>query len=270
MDHDDAYDLIALGAAGALSADEYRALEELLAANPALAADYTELEDIVSVLAEASSETPPPMLRASVLDAVRNVDQLPPNAPGTTEPHFDELPSDGGPPDAQWPPDVALPEPDQQGVAPVVPIRHRRWMIPATAAAAIVMLLVAGLLVNRFADAPSTSDRVAAVLDDDDAVTVELTGSLSGLRLVTSDEEGASVLAGTDVSQPESGMVFQLWSIDGPRIVGLSTFTPAETGEVATLIENAPVDTEFAVTAEPAGGSDQPTSDPIAVSPGLA
>lgn len=265
MNHDDAYDLVALGAAGALSSEEYAALEELLAADPALTAEYEDLQISVSALAEASSEAPRPSLRASVLDAIRDVEQLP---------VIDQL---GSPATAQArvqmtadpvPAQPANPTPVHQVPDSVVSIHHRRWMFPATAAAAVVMLLAGGLLINRFADAPS-SDRMSAVLNDDDATTLELSGSLAGLRLIHSPEQGATVLIGTDVDEPDNGMVFQLWALHDDEMVGMATFTPAATGEVAMLIDNPDSDTEFAVTLEPAGGSDQPTSDPIAVSPGL-
>ena len=245
--HDDVLDLLALGAAGALSDDEYRALDEMLAADPDLAREYGELQASASALAEATSEAPPPHLRASILGAIGVVDQLP--AP---EPALVTAPS----------PTIGHPAPSN-----VVPIHHRRWMIPATAAAAVLMLLVGGLIFRNVADAPG--DRMADVLNADDGVTIELDGSLSGLRVVASDREGAAVLMGSGVEPPGAGMVFQLWAILGDQKVGMGTFTPAATGEVAIVIEGLDDDPEWAVTVEPEGGSDQPTSDPIAVSPGL-
>lgn len=239
----DAYDLIALGAAGALSDDEYRTLEELLATDPALAAEHRELQMSAAVLAEASSEPPPPALRAAVLDAIRNVEQVPAVVESTPS------------------------APTNETLATVVPIHRRRWMIPATAAAAVVMLMFGGLLINQFADAPS-DDRVAAVLDDDESVTIDLTGSLEGLSLVHSEEVDASVLVGDGVTVLDDELVYQLWAIRDADVVGLATFTPAETGEVALLVDGTgPDGVQFAVTVEPEGGSDQPTSDPIAVSP---
>ncbi len=239
MDNDDASDLLALGAAGALSGDEYDTLEQLLAADPVLAVEYRELQASALLLAEAVSEAPPPSLRASVLEAISTVEQLP------------------------------APAASRQAPSNVVAIRHRRWMIPATAAAAVVMILVAGLLVNRFADAPS-DDRMSAVLNDDDAATFELNGSLDGLRVVTSKDESAMVLIGTDVTKPDDGKVFQLWAVHDEEMVGMATFTPAATGAVAMLIDDDGGDAEWAVTMEPDGGSDQPTSDPIAISSGPA
>ena len=276
---DDARDLLALGAAGALSDDEYRVLEERLAADPALAAEYRELQAGATVLAEATTEAPPPSLRASVLDAVKSVEQLPaapphPNhaAPSNTggEPLGEPTPCDSAFVSSAEPAEQAKRELDEASgrtdpLKPAVPIHHRRWMIPATAAAAVVMLLVLGLLVNRFADAPS-SDRMSAVLNDDDAATYVLSGSLAGLRLVSSEDENAAVLMGTDVAMPNAGMVFQLWAIHPDEMVGMATFKPAATGEVAMVIDDAGVDAQWAVTMEPEGGSDQPTSDPIAVS----
>ena len=255
-------DLLALGAAGALSDDEYRVLDELLAADPELAREYAELQTSAATLAEVSSEAPPPQLRASVLEAIRGVDQLP--GPGASD-------ATGGPepePAVVSDADVVAPPPvEHHRPSNVVPIHHRRWMLPATAAAAVVMLLVGGLIINRDADAPA--DRMAEVLNDDDAVTIVLDGSLSGLRLVASEREDAAVLTGSGLERPDAGLVFQLWAIHDEQMVGMGTFMPAATGEVELFVEGAGDDAEWAVTVEPEGGSDQPTTDPVAFSPGL-
>lgn len=266
--NDEALDLLALGAAGALSDDEYTELDALLAADPELAREYADLQASAATLAEASSVAPPPHLRASILDAIRDVDQLPGHevTAGTgdaaTEPYDVAEPDTAVviPPGPDHRPSRSLP-------ANVVPIHHRRWMVPATVAAAVLMLLVGGLIVRDVADAPA--DRMADVLNDDDAVTIQLDGALAGLRLVASDDEGAAVLMGSDLARPETGMVFQLWAIhDDESVVGMGTFMPTATGEVAMVIEGVDDEPEWAVTVEPDGGSDQPTSDPIAVSPG--
>jgi anti-sigma-K factor RskA len=255
-------DLLALGAAGALSDDEYRTLDELIAADPELAREYAELQMSAAMLAEASSEAPPPQLRASVLEAIRGVDQLPgPAASAATagsDPESDVVSDDDV---------VVAPPVEHHRPSNVVPIHHRRWMVPATAAAAVVMLLVGGLIFRRVADAPA--DQMAEVLNDDDAVTIPLDGTLSGLRLITSDREDAAVLMGSGLEQPDTGLVFQLWAIHDEQMVGMGTFMPAATGEVALFVEGAGDDAEWAVTVEPEGGSDQPTSAPVAVSPGL-
>jgi anti-sigma-K factor RskA len=53
-------------------------------------------------------------------------------------------------------------------------------------------------------------------------------------------------------------------------MVGMGTFMPGATGDVAVVVEGYGDGAEWAVTVEPEGGSDQPTSDPIAVSPSPA
>ena len=257
---DEDLDLLALGAAGALSDVEYGALDELLSTDPELAREYVELQTSAATLAEASTEPPPPHLRASVLDAIRDVEQLPRHEVPTSA-DVETAPA----------PSVEVPayrtERHTSPPSNVVPFHHRRWMVPATAAAAVVMLLVGGLIFRNVADAPA--DLMADVLNDDDAITIPLDGSLAGLRLVTSDRADAAVLMGSGLVLPDAGMVFQLWAIHDDDKVGMGTFMPAATGEVAMVIEDVDDVPEWAVTVEPDGGSDQPTSDPIAVSPGL-
>lgn len=238
---DDALDLLALGAAGALSREEYRTLDELLAGDPELAGEYHALQAGAATLAEAASEAPPTRLRASVREAIEGVQQLPRSEP--------------------------IPR-AYDGPSNVVPIHRRRWVLPATVAAAVLVLLAGGVVVRNVVDAPS--DQMAEVLNDDEAVTIELTGALDGLRIVASDREDAAVLLGSGLHRPEPGMVFQLWAIHDEAKQGMGTFMPAETGEVAMMVDGAGVDAEWAVTMEPEGGSAQPTSEPVAVSPGLA
>ena len=259
---DEPLDLLALGAAGALSDDEYRVLDELLAADPELAREYAELQTSAATLAEVSSEAPPPQLRASVLEAIRGVDQLP--GPGASDAAGGAEPEPAVVSDA----DVVAPPPvEHHRPSNVVPIHHRRWMLPATAAAAVVMLLVGGLIINRDADAPA--DRMAEVLNDDDAVTIVLDGSLSGLRLVASEREDAAVLDGHRPGTARRRA--RLPVVGDPRRARWSAWgrsCPTERrGRVVR--RGAGDDAAWAVTVEPEGGSDQPTTDPVAFSPGL-
>ena len=63
-------ELLALGAAGALTPEEAVELERLLAADPQAAAEYAAMLDDVTALAESVAEAPPARLRAAVLEAV--------------------------------------------------------------------------------------------------------------------------------------------------------------------------------------------------------
>ena len=241
-------EMLALGAAGALTPEEAAELDRLLAEDPQAAAEYAAMLDDITALAESVAEPPPARLRAAVLEAISAERQADVGAAatGTTAP---PLP----------PP----PAPEQPHIAPVVPIHRRRWWIPATAVAAAIVIVGGALLVTRDADAP-TDDVMAQVLDADDAVTVELAGELGALQLVKSEDVDATVLRGDGVEDPDADQVLQLWAIADGEPASMGTFVPEDDGHVAFVMEGTePEGTLYAVTIEPEGGSEQPTTEPI-------
>ncbi len=243
-------ELLALGAAGALTPEEAAELERVLATDPQAAARYAEMVDDVTILAESVAEAPPASLRAAVLAAI------------AAEPQDNAL---SGAPAAPLPPPTgpAAPPAEPRHVAPVVPIHRRRWWIPATAVAAAIVIVGGALIVTRDADAPS-DDMMAAVLDDENAVTVELGGEAGALRLVKSDEHDATVLVGDGVDAPDPDHVLQLWAIEDSEPASMGTFVPDADGHVAVVMEGTePEGVLYAVTVEPEGGSQQPTTEPI-------
>lgn len=249
-------ELLALGAAGALTPAESAELDRLLATDAQAASEFAALLDDITVLADSVAEEPPARLRAAVLDAV------------AAEPQLGDLPA-GEPiepaaPVAPEPPDPAVPvEAPPEHLAPVVPIHRRKWWIPATAVAAAIVIVVGALVVTRDADAP-TDDVMAAVLDDGDAVTVELTGAAGDLRLIKSEENDATVLIGDNIDAPDDQLVLQLWAIADGEPGSMGTFLPEEDGHVAFVMEGTEPDgVLYAVTVEPEGGSQQPTSEPV-------
>jgi anti-sigma-K factor RskA len=238
---EDRQELLALAAAGALTAEEMAEVESLVATDPEAAAEYAALLDGVAVLADSVAEPPPAALRAAVMAAAAA------EAAPTAEP-----------------PAAAAPAATRAApLADVVPIHRRRWWIPATAVAAAIVLVVGALVVTRDADAP-TDDVMAAVLDDDDAVTLELAGEGGSLRLVTSAEHDATVLVGDGVDVPVADHVLQLWAIEDEQPASMGTFVPDADGHVAMVMEGIePHGALYAVTVEPEGGSELPTSAPI-------
>jgi anti-sigma-K factor RskA len=242
-------ELLALGAAGALTPDEAGELDRLLADDPQAAAEYAAMLDDVTALAESVAEAPPPRLRATVLEAVASETQV-----GAT----------AAPPVSDLAPPLQPPAPAQPHIAPVVPIHRRRWWVPATAVAAAIVIVGGALIVTRDADAP-TDDMMAEVLAADDAVTVELDGELGELQLVKSAEVDATVLMGEGIDAPEAQQVLQLWAIaDGPP-ASMGTFVPDDDGHVAFVMEGTEPDgVQYAVSVEPEGGSEQPTGDIVA------
>jgi anti-sigma-K factor RskA len=146
----------------------------------------------------------------------------------------------------------------------VVPIHRRRWWIPATAVAAAIVIIGGALIVTRDADAPS-DDMMAAVLEDENAVTVQLTGPAGDLRLVKSAEHDATVLVGDNIEAPAEPEVLQLWAIEDDQPSSMGTFRPDDDGHVEVVMEGTePAGAVYAVTVEPEGGSEQPTGDIVA------
>lgn len=229
-------ELIALAAIGALDAGERAALDRELDGRPDLQADLADLEGVAAALADATAEAPPERLRANVLDAIRDVPQL----PGT----------DAAP---------ATPPADVVSLAS----RRRRWS-PLAAAAAVVMLVAGGLAVRSL----TADDEVdlAAVVEDDEAVTYEMDGTIPTMRLIHSSAYGAMALVGEDVPMPEGDQVYELWQIADGEPQRMDIFRPTDDGSVEMLVLDwdAAADAVFAITIEPAGGTDAPTGDIVA------
>ena len=112
----------------------------------------------------------------------------------------------------------------------------------------------------------ATAASVAQVLNADDAESVkgEIAGGGTG-SLVVSRERGEAVIVATDLAAAPTGSAYQLWAISesGARSRGLlDTGSNNAAGQVIEWPADA---TTFGMTVEPAGGSAQPTTDPILV-----
>ena len=239
---DELRELAALAAVGALDDRERTELDAQLAARPDLRAELAELELAVGTLADATAEAPPPSLRAAVLIAVRDVPQEPPAV--------DAVP-------------VAEPP-----LAPVVDIatRRRRREIVLAGVAAIAAALIGVVVVQ--ATSGDDGVQIADVVGAADAVSVEMTGDLQGLRMVRSSGTGAIALLGDDVPPPRADQVYELWLIeDEPARVDI--FRPDGEGRVELLVEDMAPDEQavFVVTVEPAGGTESPTGPVVAMTP---
>lgn len=104
------------------------------------------------------------------------------------------------------------------------------------------------------------ADRIARMLADPDAVLV--TGAVQGggdaSALVA---DGGVLFATTGLDRAAAGHDYQLWVVDGDSISSAGLVTPRE-GSSTTVVSTRP-GVVLAITVEPAGGSDQPTGDPI-------
>ncbi len=141
----------------------------------------------------------------------------------------------------------------------VVPLR-RRWTLPvlsSAAAVAAVAALVLGLWATTLSNDLDDSRRELAVLSDPNARTYE-TGSGEASLVVTPTGDAALVVR--KLAPAPEGKDYQMWVFEGetPRPAGVFD----EPG-VAVLTRPVEPGQQVAVTLEPDGGLDAPSTAPL-------
>ncbi|WP_406150513.1 anti-sigma factor domain-containing protein [Streptomyces sp. NBC_01012] len=229
----------------ALPEDERIAFERHLGACEACAQEVRELSATAARLGLAVSTTPPPALRERVLRDIATVRQEPPSR--------------------------------ARGARSGASVgRSRRWSAYALAACVAAAAALGGVAVwqNRLAQdarqetarAEQHNEQVARVLTASDAATsaADLGDGARG-TVVVSQSVNRAVFLASGLAQPPGGKVYQLWFDDGDTMRAAGLLNPSATDDAVLL--DGPVDraSGMGITVEPAGGSAQPTSDPVAL-----
>jgi anti-sigma-K factor RskA len=205
-----------------------------LAACPACQTEVAELQTTAVQLGVVVAESPPSRVRDAVLNAARHTRQVPP----------------------------AVPSDDAR--------RSRRIRGSWLAAAAAVIAVAAGAAaLTTVLDDPAEPDPIAAVVaaPDADTATTRLRGG-GRLTVVSSERLGEAVVLSENLPPAEADQVYQLWLVDPTgeaRPAGVLVDAPG----AADLVRDVRPDDQLAITREPAGGSDQPTMRPLAVTESL-
>ncbi|WP_062377108.1 anti-sigma factor [Demequina pelophila] len=240
---DNVHGLLGPYAVDAVTPAERAAFEAHLPTCEECRLELASLLETAAVLGEAEAATPPPSLRGRVLDEVARTAQVPPSIENGT---------------------------GASSLDTVAEARtRRRWPRLALAAAGALVLALGGvvggsILADRNAELALEKEAMM-VASAPDAHSMDL--DLGRSHLVMSDRMASAVVMGDDCPYPKDGMEYQLWLVmdDGTKMAG-PTFMPDDDGAYMTL-----VDTDMdglaaiAVTVEPRGGSEQPTSDEVAV-----
>lgn len=192
-------------------------------------AEVAELRETAALLAETTATAPPATLRDSVLAGISQVRPLPP-----------EIPSEK--------------------------VTERRWF-PLLVAAAMVIIAGFGAIVWQ----PWSADEqdlsaTEQVLRADDAtrVSVDL-GEAGRATVVRSVSHNSAVIVTEDMVPAPDGKVYELWlqSPDGEMLpAGLM---PDKADHTKLLEGDAAEATAAGITVEPDGGSEKPTTEPIAL-----
>ena len=134
-----------------------------------------------------------------------------------------------------------------------------RWSLPRPsfvyAAAAALVLAVAGLL----------SWNLALQFGGDGApqatVTIDFSGAAGSGRVVYVPEEHAGIME-VDLQEPPEGRTYQAWAVYEGGPVSLGTMPWQGVAAFQADLSDA---SAVAISEEPVGGSEQPTSDPLVV-----
>lgn len=234
----DIHTLTGAYALNALSDDERAAFEDHLAQCEACRGEVAELRETAARLGSAVAAPAPPGLKATVLEQVQRTRQLPPQ---------------GG---------------------QVIPLRRRSWPTRLTAAAAAAAVIAAVLLgaqvinLNRDLDEAnqqlsqlsSTQAAVTDVLTAPDARVVASVRGETAAAVVISRETGKLAFVPRRMPAPEPGRTYQLWLITPHSVHSAGLLGEATQPVVADTVANT---RQVGVTIEPAGGSPQPTTDPV-------
>jgi anti-sigma factor RsiW len=241
-------------ALGALPDDERAEVEAHLATCESCTDELAGFLSTVNMLGAAAAETPPTSLRRSVLAAIAVTPQLPPliaATPPTTVPrHAADALQPGSPP-----------------VSNVVPLRRWYRRPGALVAAAIAAVVIGGGTVVAINQAGDSSQQVA--------LTPEQCVAQAADRQVITPEVGQGTVAYaascnavtldvTGLPDLPSDQAYQLWAVQGqaPRSLGLLEDASQGQPQLVTATTNAG-ESVVAITAEPAAGSPQPTSQII-------
>lgn len=226
-------------AVDALDDDERARFEEHLASCAECRAEVASMQEAAARFGETTATAPPPALRDRLLADIQGVRPLPPlSAP--EEPADDELAAR----------------------------RRPRWANALVAAAAVVAVVAGGAVVWQQLDDTTTQAPVSAaqrIITADDAkqVTLDFPDGASA-TIYRSAALGRAALVTQDMPAAPSGRVYQLWfQKDGEMVpAGLM---PRGSNQSVVLDGTADDATAVGITVEPAGGSEHPTTAPIAV-----
>lgn len=234
----DLHTLTGAYALNALSDDERAAFENHLTQCEACRSEVAELRETAARLGSAVAAPAPPQLKATVLEQVGRTRQLHP---------------EGG---------------------QVRPLRRRPWSPRLTALAAAAAVITAVLLgaqvINLSRDLEQANQRLsqltasqAAVIDvltaPDARVVTSSRGEIAA-AVVISRKTGKLAFVPQRMPAPGPGRTYQLWLITPHGAHSAGLLGNAKQPVIATTVADT---RQVGVTVEPAGGSAQPSSDPV-------
>lgn len=219
------------------------------------------MRDIAVQLSKAVAAEPPAELRASVLAKISQTAQDAPAHAAAQPPReaagASELPST----------QAAGSAPESSNVVPFPRRYSSTWVAGILAAAAVLAAIaLGGWAVSNRDDArvaTAQNQRLTELLTAGDAQTAsgQFAGSGGGTVVVSASQRQALLVA-AGLPELPSGQVYEAWTITD-SVTPAGTFTKGDSATVVSLPAAAVDATAVAVTVEPEGGSDLPTTRPL-------
>jgi hypothetical protein len=158
--------------------------------------------------------------------------------------------------------------PETAPAAPVAARRHR-FRSGLVAAAAAVVLIGAGTVVwqepwqDDTTQGPTVADQVIGA-PDARSTSLDFPGGAKA-TVTHSDSMGKAVLVTEKMPPPPKGMVYQLWLEQPSSGMVPAGVMPVKEDQTVMLEGDAATAQAAGITIEPEGGSEHPTSKPIAL-----
>lgn len=277
------HDMTGAWALNALDDAERARFEEYLAHDPAAGAEARSFAETAGELARGlDPESPRPELKRSLMAQISQTRQLPPLT--ETGSRTDSAP-DPAPDTAAARHHTTEPDRTAEPGSPVIPLdRYRsrtRWL--AVAAAALMITTIAGFglwggeraaqqenratiaaMESSQAQAQKKDRMVSTIMTSDDAAQMTIPSQGGGsLHLMYSRDQQALLVQPAGLPALPADSTYQLWLIDpatGAESAGM--LTPS--GDAMMVHHEMGPEVVLGLTIEPAGGSEQPTTEPIA------
>lgn len=237
----DIHALVGAYAVDALDDEERAAFERHLAGCAECRAEVASLQEATAALGESAQAAPPADLRSRLLADIKTIRPLPPETTPV--------------------------EKSAETVGSVRKLPVRRLLAGLAVAAAVLGVAGVGTAVWQH---NTTSDQTISVAErvlqaaDAKRVNVTLPGGVTA-SVYRSVSEGRAVLVTHDMPAPPSGRVYELWlQTRAGKMVPAGTM--GKPGSRPVLLKGDATDaTGVGITVEPEGGSDSPSSEPIAL-----
>ncbi|MGX5696624.1 anti-sigma factor [Agromyces soli] len=270
---DELRELASAYALGALDEADRVRFEQALATSPELQADVDAFRAAALPLADAAEPVAPPQhLKSALFARLDEVEQERPSdaaaAPAAPIARVVPAPAPAIAPAPAVAPAPAPSEPHEP-VDELAARRARRRLALLLSSAAAVVVLVVGLVVATNWPGPNgwgAQRQMAAIAAAPDAErsSTEVAGG-GTVTLVWSAEQGASAIIAEALPALGDDQTYELWYIDESGAAAAGTFDTGGTETWRVLEGEFVPGTAVGITVEPAGGSEQPTTDPIAV-----